>query len=170
MARNQVVAQDLGRVSQPPEIDDPAEARPPGRRCEDLRDLAVAFGEGLPARHRMHQVIGDIDVIQRATRRVLVNQVALDKLHAGPPTAIQPPEVTGHATEAHTPGAQPPYQPAADVPGRARDQDMRSPSAVTGGFVHSFHSRHWAPAPQRVRTQLNVTPSATGDTRGEGPR
>ena len=102
--------------------------------------------------------------------RVLVSQVALDKLHAGPPTAIQPPEVTGHATDADAPVAQPPYQPATDVPGRTRDQDMGSPRTVTGGVVHPSHPRHRIRAPQCVRTQLNVTPSAAGDISGKCPR
>jgi hypothetical protein len=112
----------------------------------------------------MHQAISDIDAIQRPTRRVLVSQVALDKLHAGPPTAIQPPEVTGHATDARTPAEQPPYKPAADVSGGARDQNMRSPSAVTGGIVQPSHSRH------RIRAPPTRSHTTQCDTRGDGQR
>ena len=126
----------LGRVAQPPQVDDPADARPSGRRGEDLRNLAVALGEGLAARHRMHQVVRDVNAIQRSTRCVLVGEVALDQLHAGPPTTVEPAGVAGYATNARTLVAHPLHQPATDVPGRAGDQDPR-PRGPPVGVAHS---------------------------------
>ncbi len=136
VARVQVIAQGLGRVAQPPQVDDPADARPSGRRGEDLRNLAVALGEGLAARHRMHQVVRDVNAIQRSTRCVLVGEVALDQLHAGPPTTVEPAGVAGYATNARTLVAHPLHQPATDVPGRAGDQDPR-PRGPPVGVAHS---------------------------------
>ena len=79
VAAGQVVG-EVGRiVAQTAEVDDPRHAGPPRGLCEVARCLPIPISEPTFARaHRVRQVVGDVDPLERRLQRRRVEQVGGD--------------------------------------------------------------------------------------------
>ncbi len=110
------------RGDQPAEIHDAAH---PGRgrgRPEIARRFAVQCTEAAACGHRVHQVIGDVDALQRSCERFWLQGICGYARHAGPAAGLEYLEVAGGRADAPACGQQARHQVGADVAARAENE------------------------------------------------
>ena len=129
-------AQVLGaRLAKPAEVDEAL--YPGGRRglAEVGCGARVAVGEVGPgaAPHRVDEVVGGLDPLERRRERLGLQHIAADDLAADPLELAGLRRVADQAADGDVVVAQLAGEQAADVPGRAGDQDL--------GLVFGCHRR-----------------------------
>ena len=146
-------AAEMGREARPrlaeaAEVDDLPHPRGAGRLAEVPGGEAILLLERGARRHRVDQVVRRVDARERRVERLPPQAVARDDLGArGDPggQALRPPGEAAHAAAALRERAQ---EPAADVAGRARQEDQSGPGVLRrirhAAIVQAAASR-WAP-------------------------
>ena len=133
-------AQDLRRLvaaaqvlrpglAEPAEIDDLLDPGVARRGAEVVRRLAVAGGEvpRAAAAHRVDEVVGDLDALERGRERLGAQDVGLGDLGARRLEVARTRAVAGHRAHAYAAAQQLARQLSPDVARRPRDQ----PKAVS---------------------------------------
>ena len=114
-ARTEVTRQLAVRM-QPAEVHDPSDAGARGLRGDDLRDLPVGVLEPAPGRHRVDEVVEDVDVRGRPGHGIRVRRIAGDDLDlAAPREAFRPFGVARQDAHPVPRGQEPGHESAADV-------------------------------------------------------
>ena len=120
-ARAQMFRAGVGG-DQPAEVDDAPDARRGRCRPEVARCFAVQCTEAAACGHRMHQVIGDVDALQRGGERLRLQGVGGDARHVGPAAGLEHLDVAGGRADALACGQQARHQVGADVAARAENE------------------------------------------------
>ena len=118
------------RLAEAAEVDDLPHPRGAGRLAEVPGGEAILLLERGARRHRVNQVVRRVDARERRVERLAPQAVARDDLGArGDPggQALRPPGEAAHAVAALRERAQ---EPAADVAGRARQEDQSGPGVL----------------------------------------
>ncbi len=124
------------RLAEAAEVDDLPHPRGAGRLAEVPGGEAILLLERGARRHRVDQVVRRVDARERRVERLPPQAVARDDLGArGDPggEALRPPGEAANAVSALRERAQ---EPAADVAGRARQEDQPGPG-VLWRFQHA---------------------------------
>ncbi len=134
-ARHQVLG--VGLVGhQAAQVDDAAHAGSGRGGSEVLGGLQVQAAEVAPGGHRVHQVPGGVDALERSTQRRRLQRVGLDELGTGPIARLQHLQVARRRPHREAFARQTGHQVAAHVPGGAEDEHTprRRRTRVADGF------------------------------------
>ena len=123
VAAGEVVGEVCGIVTQTPEVDDPRHAGTLGRLGEVAGCLPVAIRESPFTRaHRVRQVVGDVDPLERHWQRRGVEEVGSDDRRVREPGG-EGPRVAAHQDELVSSRREKRDEPTADVAARANNED-----------------------------------------------
>ena len=141
VAAGQMVGEVGGIVTQTAEVDDPRHAGSLRRPGEVAGCLPVPLGESPFTRaHRVRQVVGDVDALERHRQRRRVEEVGCDDRRLREPGGERP-RVAAHQDELVSPRREQRDEPAADVAARADDEDPH-PTSMSGPRGAAFwHGR-----------------------------
>ncbi len=108
--------------NQSAQIDDAAHARGSRRAREVFRGLQVEAAEIAPGSHRMDEVVGHVDAVQRRRERLRPQRVGLDDVHAGPAARLEHLAIAPRGANRAALAQQPDDEIGADIAGRTENQ------------------------------------------------
>ncbi len=138
LARQQVLGRRVAR-HEAAEIDDALDTCGRGRAREVVGGLEIEAGESLACRHRVDEVIGNVDIGESRRERGGLQRIGLDQVDAFPWLRGEHLAVAGRSAHgANAGGEQRGDEVGADVSARSEDEETKQVAGRVSGHQRSL--------------------------------